>query len=328
MASFHRTDLLLLTGMVLGIALAAGGLVGDVDVPEHEPAVDAVAVLDGRPLPRSRFENAVGLLERDRGRPATKEERHRVLGRLVDEELLLRRGLELGLVESDRRLRGDLVAAVVDALTAEAEAVEPDPATLADFHARNLAMFSPPPPLRVAQVFVAKAARGETGARERAAEAARRLRVAIDEAAAGSADLGTSLAEVRAALGDPPARELPDVLLPPAKLRDYVGDAAASAALEAGEGDVTDPVPGDDGYRVLLVLERSVPAATDLDAVRDRVLAEYRRRAAEEALELALVELRSTASITLLEDAEAMDAPASAAMEAPAPSHPGATSGR
>jgi hypothetical protein len=287
MASLRRTDVLLLLGMLGGAVLAARGLV--LEGPAARPAMprDAVAVVNGEPVSRSSFDTAVGLVERDRGGAVTAAEKHRILQRLVDEELLVQRGLELGLPRSDRKLRGDLVAGVIDAATAGAASGEPTAEDLAAFFETRREHFAPPVPLRVAQVFVARGPRSEAEASARADAAARRLRD------------GEDLARVRGELGDPPAVEIPSSFVPATRLRDTVGPSAAAIAQRLGAGEVSDPLRGEDGYRVLVVLERGESAPASLEAVRADVLAEYQRQRSEADLRDYLDQLRKSSHITL-----------------------------
>lgn len=287
MALHRRTDVLLLLGMLGGAVLAARGLV--LEGPAVSPAMprDAVAVVNGETISRASFDTAVGLIERDRGGPVSVAEKQHILQRLVDEELLVQRGLELGLPRSDRKLRGDLVAGVIEAATAGAASGEPTAEELAAFFEARREFFAPPVPLRVAQVFVARGPRTEDEASARAATAARRLRD------------GEDLARVRRELGDPPAVEIPSSFVPATRLRDTVGPSAAAIAQRLGAGEVSDPLRGEDGYRVLVVLERGESVPASLEAVRTDVLAEYQRQRSEADLRDYLDQLRKSSDITL-----------------------------
>jgi len=287
MASLRRTDVLLLLGMLGGAVLAARGLVLEGPTVRRAMPGDAVAEVNGEPVSRASFDTALGLVERDRGGPVTDAEKHRILQRLVDEELLVQRGLELGLPRSDRKLRGDLVAGVIDAATAGAASGEPTAEELAAFFEASRELFAPPVPLRVAQVFVARGPRSEAEASARAAVVARRLRD------------GEDLASVRGELGDPPAVEIPSSFVPATRLRDTVGPSAAAIAQRLRSGEVSDPLRGEDGYRVLVVLERGESAPASLEAVRADVLAEYRRQHSEAALRGYLNGLRQRSDIRL-----------------------------
>src|SRR5262249_41797527 len=162
---------------------------------------------------------------------------------LIDEELLLQHGLDLGLVRRDRAVRSQVVGATVDLLaTASAE---PTDAELRAFYEAHREYFAEPDRVRVRQVLVRVADGDEEAAHARATDATRRLRA------------GEAFATVRAALGDDEGAPVPDALLPPAKLREYVGETATRTVLEADVGATTDPVRSSMGYHVLQVLERA-----------------------------------------------------------------------
>ena len=71
-------------------------------------------------------------LASDRRSPLGPEDRRHVLDRLVDEELLVQRGLDLDLPSLDRRVRADLTQAVIASVLAE---VEEDEASHGDLEA-------------------------------------------------------------------------------------------------------------------------------------------------------------------------------------------------
>ena len=278
-----------MAGMVIGTAMAGIGLVDDSAVTNFPLPDDVVAVVGREAVSRASFETAVGLVERDRGVPVTAEEGKRILQRIIDEELLLQRGLALGLPRSDRKLRGDLVAAVIDAATSAADDAEPTPAALRAFYDSNRGLFDGPAAVHVAQVFVAAPPRPDD-------EAAARARRAVDRLRAGD-----DLAAVRRDLGDPPAVEIPASLQPATKLRESIGSAAALAAQTLRTGEVSEPQHGPDGYRVLVMLERGEGSGATFDDRRAQILAEYRRRAGEEALRDYLVMLRAGTEVRLTE---------------------------
>jgi len=287
MTSLRRTDLLLAAGMAAGAAIAGFGLLGDGAQPRRELSSDVVAIVDGEAISRKSFDTAVGLVERDRGGAVSEPERGQILERLVDEELLLQRGLALGLPRSDRRLRGDVVATVIGAATVDAEAADPSDADLRAYFHANRSSFDSPDSLRVAQVFVASPPRADEEAAARASRIVERLRA------------GEDLATVRLELGDPPAVEIPSSPQPEGKLRDYVGSSAAAVARRLRSGEVSSPQRGSDGYRVLVMLDRGDEAGVVFEDRRDEVLQEYRRRAGERALDGYLRELRSQARVLL-----------------------------
>ena len=122
--SKRRPIALLSVGALLGLAAAAAGLLAQTRAASEIPD-GAVAAVNGAAVRRADFERAVEALASDRRGAIDDADRRHVLDRLVDEELLVQRAIELGLVRQDRRVRGDLVTAVIESVTADAGQREP-----------------------------------------------------------------------------------------------------------------------------------------------------------------------------------------------------------
>ena len=282
---------LLVLGTLAGVALAGWGVVrsGSGDAPA--PA-DAIALVNGQPLSRESFARFTAAIAAER-RSTTLDtaERRRLLERMIDEELLLQRGIALGLDRYEPTARSSIVSALIASVTADAEVGEPDEATLRAFHAENQGRFGSGPRLRVDVAFVAAAGRPEALARDRAEALARRLRA------------GEDFAAVRSELGDTSVAALPGGALDLDTLRDYLGPTAARAASELEVGQVAGPVRGSAGYFVLLLRERLAEQPAPFEALREQVRAEYLRSRGENALRDYLVGLQENAEIRIL-DAE------------------------
>ena len=285
MGSARRGLLLLALGAVLGIGLAASGLVAREragGLPD-----DAVALVNGQAIPAEDYERVLGAVGTDR-RAGTlaPEDRQLVLDRLIDETLLVQRGLELGLVWRDGKVRKDLVTAVVDAVVTDRAQAEPSEADVDAFYAAHRDFFARPGRLRVRQVWCGVTdPAAAADALARATQAAARLRA------------GEDFATVQAALGDAEVSPVPDGLLPPQKLADYVGPTALRTALGLAAGAVGDPVRSGTGYHVLQMLERQGDEVPPLAGIRAEVAAEVRRRAGEQALRDYVADLRRRAAI-------------------------------
>src|SRR5205085_9008771 len=126
-------------------------------------------------------QRALDALVTDRRTPLAEADQRRVLDRLIDEELLVQRGLDLGLVRRDRRVRSDIVASVVESVVAEATTRQPSDAEVQQFFAEHRDSFLRPGRVRLRQILVrVSAAVNDATAYARAAEAARRLRAGED----------------------------------------------------------------------------------------------------------------------------------------------------
>ena len=283
-----RGSVLLAIGAGAGVALAATGLVASGVTRGRGLPPGAVARVNGALLRADDYTRSLDALERDRRGGAEPADRRFVLDRLIDEELLVQRGLELGLARQDARVRRDLTAAVIDAVVTEHEDGTPSDADLEAFYRRERDFFARPGRLRVRQLWC----RADTAADAPSAEARAR-------AAAASLRAGEDFAGVRARLGDPEIAPLPDALLSPAKLLDHLGPTALRAALELEAGAVSDPVRSATGYQVLQVVEREAEWVPPREEIADEVLAEYRRRRGERALRAYLDGLRARADVEI-----------------------------
>jgi hypothetical protein len=105
--------------------------------------------------------------------------------------------------------------------------------------------------------------------------------------------------EAAASLGDPPVAALPDALLPPAKLREYLGPAGVEALAGLEPGGVAGPLRTAGGWEVLRLVEREAGTVPDFAEIEPAVRAAWRRRAGDEALRGYLEELRRRASVEL-----------------------------
>jgi parvulin-like peptidyl-prolyl isomerase len=284
----RRSLVWLAAGAAAGVALAAWGLLASGasgGLPEG-----AVASVNGTPIYAEDYRRLVEGVESDTREPVGPELRRRVLDRMIEEELLVQRGVELGLVESDRRVRADITQAMIQSIVVESEDEKPEPAELQRFYAEEAAFFTQPGRVRTAQVFFRVPNPAEEPAKlARAREAERRLRA------------GEALAEVRASLGDAEVSPLPDALLPPAKLREYVGPTALRAVLALAPGETSAPVRSGMGVHVFQVIEREEPRVPPFEEVAPHVEAEWVRRAGDRALRTYLDDLRAEAEVTTAE---------------------------
>jgi len=285
--SGRRPLLVLAAGAALGIAMAAWGLVGPGTATGTALPAGSVARVNGVLITAADYERVLNALAQDRRSALQPGDRDLVLNRLIEEELLVQRGLELGFVQHDAKVRKDLSTAVIDSVVAEYADLQPGDDELALYYRAHQDFFTRPGRLRLRQVWVRTPPGADPVAvQARAAAAARRLRG------------GEDFASVQSALGDPEVSPIPDALLPITKLSDYLGPTAVRAVLGQPAGTITDPVRSSTGFHVLEVVETEPDAAPPFAEIQPQVAAEYRRRKAEDALRGYLDDLRQRADVT------------------------------
>jgi parvulin-like peptidyl-prolyl isomerase len=282
MNGLDRSTTFLALGSTLGLVVAAGGLLASGRSPGRALGPDTVARVNGVAIRADDYRRALAAVTADRRLPPDDALRRHVLDRLIDEELLVQRGLELGLPRVDTRVRRDLAAAVIDAATAADAPREPTATELAAFYEADQGFFARGGRVHARQVFVAADTPDAGG---RAAAAAARLRN------------GADLTAVRATLGDPEPVPLPDGPLPVAKLADYLAPTPLRAALTLAPGGVSDPVRSTAGFHVLVLVAREPERVPPLPEIEDEVRAEWHRRDGERALRAQLDALRARATL-------------------------------
>lgn len=280
---------LLAVGAALGLAAALWGALGQPGF--GRPGRDAIATVEGVEISRADYERALGALAADKRTPLTTADARRALDRLIDEELLVQRGLDLGLGTSDLAVRKAVVDAMVQFAAAETAGRRPDDDELRAFYAARPELVRSAPQVRVRVVSFPS--------REQASVEAMRaaLRAGKDFDAAA-----------RSAGGE--AVIVPDMLLPAQKLGDYAGPAVRDAAVALRPGEAAGPIDAGGVPTFVLSLDRREGSAPPFETVRDVVTEEWRRRQAEMALDEYLAGLRRTAKIRYAPDApKGADAP-------------------
>ncbi|MEN8722606.1 MAG: peptidylprolyl isomerase [Alphaproteobacteria bacterium] len=284
-----RSLYLLGAGALMGIGLAFYGLVSD-ETARRDALGDRVAAkINDSQISHDAYETHIGRLAADKRNELTDDDRAHVLERLIEEELLIQRGVEIGLVERERAVRAAIVQSMINAIIADTLTMDVPEGELADFYEDNGRYFVGAAQLHIRALLIRKGDDPQA-AFARAEQAHARLRD------------GAPVSEVRAQFGDAQIVRAPDGLLPAAKLRDYVGPTVLAAALRLNTGDVSDIVETPTAYHIFRVINARRAAIPPLDQVREQVLSEYRKRAGDKALRDYLEWLKSRADLVRLVD--------------------------
>jgi hypothetical protein len=300
-AATARPAWLLLIGAAAGLALSAFGLLERID-PRTASGLppEAVARVGDRVIRRVDYERVLAGVEGDLRGPVDEAMQRRILDRMIDEELLVQRAIGLGLAAIDRRVRGELTSGLIDSIVSEADSEEPTAEEIEDHFAANRDFFTRPGRLRARTLFFSNRsskhpARGDdTGSGDSVAGALARAQEAHARLATGERP-----SEVEGGLADPRVSPLPNVLLPPAKVRDYVGPTLLEAIESAEVGSWSEPIAGATGFHLVLLTEREEASVPPLAEIEDLVREDLKRRRGDEALGDYLEELRGEIPVTI-----------------------------
>lgn len=261
MPESHRVEVsraLLLAGALLGGGIAAYGLV----MPEREPVLppSAVALVNGSAISRARFEEARRELHRSRGAGLSDQQ---IVDMLVDETLIVQRAIELGLAESDARVRAALVSALEN-MVMEADddaAFSITEADLRQYYELNKERYQEPFRARVKQLYFAQARAGKARA----------------DAARAKLLTGATLESLRGLADDPGAAELAEQPLTATELIERLGPAAVKELLALEPGAVTQPIASGTGIRLLQLAERFPARSLSLEDCRPKLGEDFER---------------------------------------------------
>ncbi|MDX2276280.1 MAG: peptidylprolyl isomerase [Hyphomonadaceae bacterium] len=269
-----RNDLVFLIAGGAGLIAAFFGAVG---APQVEWVNAPAAIVNGVPIPREALARAVVALDADSRNPVTPEREAEVLQRLIEEELLVQHGVELGLAETDFAARRALVQSVLSLAVAERAGDDASEAELRQFYLDNRGFFAPAQRFSASIVFV----RDGADAAQRSA--------AIRQSLASGADAAN--------LGDPIAIPMPSGALPQAQWTRLIGPEAAAAAARLAPGDVSAPIATAGGHYIVRLNGFIAAPAAPFEDVEEQVRAEWERRADERAARAYIERLERAARI-------------------------------
>ncbi|MEH6551305.1 MAG: peptidyl-prolyl cis-trans isomerase [Pseudomonadales bacterium] len=274
-----RANLLLATGALIGIILAASGILQDStgQLDKH-----TLANVNGKTISKAEYLGYIDRLEQEKRSPMTTADRRHVLDRMIDEKLLLDRGQQLGLPDSSAPVRKLIVQQVMQSAVSNVSAEQPSDKQLKQFYQDNIGYFTFPPRAHVRRLVFRNHA--ESSAEQRATQAYQLLRA------------GGALSDA-IAMADTDLLGLPGELLPRQKLLQYLGPSQTDKAFTLENGEISAPIADNGQYVLLIMLQRQDSQARPFDDIRELVISEYERRQGDQALADYLEDLREQANI-------------------------------
>lgn len=250
----------------------------------------AIARINDAHIDRAEYATALQALLADKTKSPTSKDRRLVLDRLIEEELLVQRGIEIGLLDGDAAVRKAVARAVIDfAMTRNAQKqISED--ELRSFYAANKARFTPAARLQIERLFVRRSD-------DAAADMARldSVRAALRQ--------GQDFTEATLQLGDAILPPLPRSLLPRKKMYDYLGPRLTETASRLPGASISDAIADGDGWHFLRVVRSEPGIPPEFEDIRPQILNAMQRASDDAALIEYLTWLKERASISLADDA-------------------------
>lgn len=287
----RRSLRMLAVGAVAGMVMAAAGFIdskGKNALPDG-----VVARVNDKCISEERYSTVLKGLASDKRAELTDQDRAYILERLIEEELLVQQSLDLGMLDSDTVVRNTLVQAMIASVVAEEAGEEVSEARLRAFYEKNHDFFVLPDRLHIRQI-VFRARPGSRGNSEDGfQEALAKAREAYNQL-----EQGLPFQAVARRYGDETVIDLPNTLLSPNKLREYLGPTLLEACMRLTPGEMSQPLKAPSSYRILYMVNRKNNKEQDFETLRNQVEAEYRKRRDDSALREYIEQLKEWAQIT------------------------------
>ena len=283
----RRSLLIYALGAIVGLALAGFALFTAKGTTVKSFPPEDVALVNGRQILRSDFRTQTQI---EAGVPfgqTTRGQRLKVLNEMLDEELLVQRGLEVDLAASDPDVRAAEVAGVNLQVDADVIAQQPTPEQLHDYYARHIDKYSTDGVMQVVDLAMPIG----TGKVE---DAVARAQKASAELSGGEALLAV---EARYGLKDSGRIDAGDNFEFAVKAK--LGQDIYGAIKDLKAGQASAPVKQPDGIHVVLVKKRVASVKLDFAKAQDEVWQDFKKDARETNERANLKYLKSRADIAL-----------------------------
>lgn len=288
----QRTLALPLAGAAVGLIIAGIGLFHVIHRPPTTVPPGYAALVNGEPILMSDYINQ---LQSKLAKPyaqITKAQRANTLHEMINEELMVQRGLALNIPETDTDVRTAISDSVNAQVAAPVLAVRPTDAQLRAYYFAHRSNYATQGTMRLHDIVLhyggfQNADQTLNQAEADAAEAIFQLRS------------GASLSYVTqhfgfVSTGHGSSTDMFDFV---AKIQ--LGPKLYAVAAKMSDGQISEPIPTKDGVHVLIMEHRAPPIYTDFNDVRGNVYTDYVNAAQARVQKANLKMLRSRAKIIL-----------------------------
>ncbi|MDG1061942.1 MAG: GNAT family N-acetyltransferase [SAR86 cluster bacterium] len=260
---------LLILGGIISIAIIGSSFIQKVDLTQ----LNWVAKIDERAISKEKYETYLESIAQSRKTGLIESDPENILERMIDEELLIQRGIDLGMIENNPEIRSMIIQKMISSIVAETDNLRISTKDLKAFYSANQDLFTPSPKLHLIKLSFASDQRA-SGI------------MAKDFLADGDLAAAKSLASIEVI-------SLPNTLLPAMKVREYIGPYLTQVALGLQEGEVSDLIELDDQFHLLVPVQKVIQGAPEFNDIYQEVESEYIRFKGEEMLDEYLEDLRN-----------------------------------
>jgi hypothetical protein len=289
--SVRRSMVLLASGALIGLAIAGYGLFTAKGTRSRGVPPEAIALVNQRQILRSDFMTQAQTQYTVPFAQSSAEQRQKVLQDMINEELMMQRGLEIDLPSYDPDVRNALVAGVELEVTADVLAQQPTTEEMRAYYEAHKDKYSSEGVMQLRDLVVKPDTAHPAAAR------------AIATAAIAALRKGQTLASViqKFALVDSgrfmDAGHVDTGDIFQFAVRAKTDDSTYKATLPLKEGEVSEPLEQSDGIHLIVMIKHRFPVAQNFEEASNRVWSDLKNEAQAKVNAANIAYLRSRADI-------------------------------
>ena len=257
---------ILFIGLTLGALMAGFSVIQKSNIVNYQWA----AKIEDTSIPMEKYLVQLEGLAKDKRSPMTQSDKEYVLERMIEEELLIKRALDLGMLDNNPMARGTIVQQMIKTIISENQRYEVTEEELEEFFLQNTGFFTKSSRLRIRQIYFS-----EEDFKELTFEESYKAYDLLLE--------GKSFDEV-SKFGSISALKIPNSLMTLSKVREYVGPSIMNIASSLAPGSFTQPIKVSGGYKIIYLLEKELADKPTFNRIKDSVLAEFLKRRDDNSL--------------------------------------------
>ena len=257
---------ILFIGLTIGALMAGFSVIQKSNIVNYQWA----AKIEDTSIPMEKYLVQLEGLAKDKRSPITQSDKEYVLERMIEEELLIKRALDLGMLDNNPMARGTIVQQMIKTIISENERYEVTEEELKEFFVQNSGFFTKSSRLRIRQIYFS-----EEDFKELTFEESKKAYDLLLE--------GESF-DVVSKFGSTSALKIPNSLMTLTKVREYVGPSIMNIANSLVPGSFTQPIKVSGGYKIIYLLEKESADKPAFKLIRDSVLAEFLKRRDDNSL--------------------------------------------
>ena len=217
----------------------------------------AVARVGEKEISMQRFEEIIKVLDDQSSSELTLEKKNIIRERLIDEELLIQRAIELDLIRNDSLIKGNIIQTMFQHIINSNEVIEPSEKQLRDYYRKEKDYFSSGKRFKLKNYSFRNLNEAETGSKY---------------LKQNNFDAFLNLTYEKNIF------DVPEVFLTPQKIRDYLGPKALQELENLNKGDYSKVIQLNDIPSIIFcidILYGKTPLFEEIyDQIKDRFIRE------------------------------------------------------